>query len=75
MTYVILQVGTGEVFVCLFLFVCLFCFFFWGGGGVHIHLQGSFIRVDSIIQCVFHKRVHFADDILFIRKNLLLCFL
>ena len=39
-----------------------------------MHLQGSFIRVDSIIQCVFHTCVHFADDILFIRKNLLLCF-
>ena len=64
--------GTGEVFVCLFVFVFVF---FLGGGGVHMHLQGSFIRVDSIIQCVFHTCVHFADDILFIRKNLLLCFL
>ena len=55
--------------------MCLFVCFFFFGGGVHMHLQGSFIRVDSIIQCVFHTCVHFADDILFIRKNLLLCFL
>ena len=67
--------GTGEVFVFVCLFAFFVCFFVFFGGGVHMRLQGSFIRVDSIIQCVFHTCVHFADDILFIRKNLLLCFL